>query len=199
MALRAGPPRAPELGGRGGPCGEGAWPHCSVGASGEPGQCRVAGGGGGDRRVQAEGMPVLRPSHARHEVTAAGVGLIHGFAETWGQQGQPSDGSRAPWPSPPDGSQTTEASGKIPPIHSHQGANREAFLEVGGGALPMGPPLSALRQAGKRGQPALSSLGSQGDPHPQGHREAQVLTTASGEDPGLLLHKQSGGPGMPGF
>lgn len=44
MALRAGPPRAPGAVGGGGPCGEGSWPHCSVGTSGEPEQCRVAAG-----------------------------------------------------------------------------------------------------------------------------------------------------------
>ena len=85
MALRAGPPRAPGGGGGGGPCGEGARPHCSVGAAGEPGQCRVARGRGRRCWAQAEGwrgMPVAGGqhllSHTGHQgVAAAGGWLIH--------------------------------------------------------------------------------------------------------------------------
>lgn len=63
MARRAGPPRAPGALGGGGPRGEGSWPHCSVGTSGEPEQCRVTAGRGGgcQLRVKAGGACQGRP------------------------------------------------------------------------------------------------------------------------------------------
>lgn len=142
MALRAGPPRAPGVGGGGGPFGEGARPHCSVGAAGELGQCRVAGGGG--RWAQAEGWRGM-PTEGRQCLLL-----------TLGTRGQRLASSSFTCLQKPGGrkrdSQTTLGS-SAPfsplrldhkglwenPSHSHQGANLEASLEAEDHALPIYP------------------------------------------------------------
>ena len=72
MALQAGPPWAPGGGHGGGPCGERAWLHCSVGAAGEPRQYRVAGGRGRRRWAQAEGWLGMPVAGGRHLLSHTG-------------------------------------------------------------------------------------------------------------------------------
>lgn len=168
MALRAGPPRAPGTGGGGGPCGEGARPHCSVGAAGEPGQCRVAGGGGRGRRAQAKGwwsMPAAVLAGGRRLLTpgAWGQRLTSGsftrLQKPWGarQTFRPHLSSLAPV-------LLTELRpqkhlGKsLPCIPIREQTGRPSWRR----RSSLLPNHSACQRAGKQGQPALHSKTPEG-------------------------------------
>lgn len=177
MALRAGPPRAPDVGGGGGPCGEGARPHCSVGASGEPGRCRVAGAAApGSGRGHASGAASSRQAPAR----SGGRAHPRGCRSLWaaGDTVRPCPAPGGRRPQRPLGNPSRPLLSGRKPGHLPGGGSR---------CCPHPPPPSALQQAPQRGQSACPEL--PGVPTRTNSRAAHTPG-----DPALLLHR-AGGPG----
>ncbi|XP_062966021.1 proline-rich protein 2-like [Cynocephalus volans] len=196
MALRAGPPpRAPGVGGGGGPCGEGARPHCSVGAAGELGQCSVAGGGGGGRRAQAEvwGCRRKRPEEATPPPppfpSLLGLMTLPGRWVGGGEQDQGSTlgpvegagegrGELSPPPPralPSGGSRTNTQFRRIKPRGAAPRARTEPISFRRGSAHPR-PPVRPIPD------PPPTSLPNFGDPPPQWGSQG-ALAPSPGPEP----------------
>lgn len=171
MALRAGPPRAPGRGGGGGggPWGEGARPHCSVGAAGEPGQCRVAGGRGGGRRAQAQGWRGMPAAGGRRLLLTQGTGGRRLAGGSFTCQQKPGGDRRDRQTTP--GLLPTQVGPQRPLVKLFP--STPISVQTWGPPwrwrstfVPSAPTLSTLQRAGKQGHPALDLRGPRVSPHP---------------------------------
>lgn len=133
----------------------------------------------------------MPPSHAGHQGTAAGVQLIHVFAETWGPQERRSDRNGFLGPIFPTEVGPQRPLGQSLPLTS---GCRSGGLPGGRGPrTPHLPPLCPLsRVLGSVVTLHWIPRGPQGGPYPSGpHRNTQSWTTPPREEHELLLHKHS--------